>query len=236
MTYTIVGHCERTGQFGIGVTTFNLAVGGLVGGIRPGVGVVASQAFVNLGFRSYGINLMAAGDSVDHALATMLASDPFAAYRQVLMVNRRGECAGHTGDHTRRWASHRIGKGCVAGGNALKDAGVVDAIATAFERAAGEPLAERLIKGLEAGRDAGGQLGLDGPLTERSSALIVQGIEDFPDYDLRVDIHDHAVDELRRLYNEYRPFHEFHRLRWHRPDQAPPVEKFIAQLRAQGGG
>lgn len=235
MTYTIVGHCQRTGQFGIGVTTFNLAVGGLATGIRTGVGVIASQAFVNLGFRAFGINLLASGDSVAHALATMLASDPYADYRQVLMVDRRGECAGHTGGRARRWASHRIGAGCVAGGNALKDQGVVDAMAVAFEHANGEPLAERLLRGLEAGRDAGGQLGLDGPLTERSAALVVQGVEDFPEYDLRVDIHERAVDELRRLYTEYRPFHAFHRLRWHRPDQAPPVEKFIAQLRAQSG-
>ena len=35
MTYSIIGRCARTGQLGLGVTTFSLAVGGRCEGISP---------------------------------------------------------------------------------------------------------------------------------------------------------------------------------------------------------
>ena len=40
MTYTIVGRCARTGQLGVGITTYSLAVGGYCPAIRAGLAAV----------------------------------------------------------------------------------------------------------------------------------------------------------------------------------------------------
>jgi uncharacterized Ntn-hydrolase superfamily protein len=108
-------------------------------------------------------------------------------------------------------------------------------MAEAFESAREMPLAERLMRSLEAGRDAGGQVGGSGHLPERSAALIVHGRGDAPEIDLRVDLHDHAVDQLRRLHDEYIPYVAFHRLRWLDPASAPPQERFVAELKGNKG-
>ena len=48
MTYTVIARCARTGQLGIGIATYWLAVGGYCSAIRGGLGIVSTQAFVNL--------------------------------------------------------------------------------------------------------------------------------------------------------------------------------------------
>lgn len=39
MTYSIIARCPRTGQLGIGITTYSIAVGGRSEGIRADAGV-----------------------------------------------------------------------------------------------------------------------------------------------------------------------------------------------------
>ena len=48
MTYTVIARCAHTGQLGIGIATYSLAVGGYCPAIRGGLGIVSTQAFVNL--------------------------------------------------------------------------------------------------------------------------------------------------------------------------------------------
>ena len=64
----------------------------------------------------------------------------------------------------------------------------------------GEPLAERLLRALEAGLAAGGEVA---PL--RSAAVLVAGRQPFPLVDLRVDLDDAPVARLRGLWDAYRP-------------------------------
>lgn len=45
---------------------------------------------------------------------------------------------------------------CIAGGNILASEGVLDAMMAAYEASASEPMAERLIRALEAGEAQGG--------------------------------------------------------------------------------
>jgi uncharacterized Ntn-hydrolase superfamily protein len=128
----------------------------------------------------------------------------------------------HTGATCRTWAGHELGEGFAAFGNVLAGAATVAAIAAAYRASAGEDLAERLLLALEAGRDAGGQAAADGtPLTERSSALSVRGEDIVNDIDLRVDLHDDAVTELRRVYTGYAPYLEYYALRARDPANTP---------------
>ena len=76
----------------------------------------------------------------------------------------------------------------MAFGNGLVGPDVVDAIAKGFLAEPDADLEHRLLMGIEAGRDAGGQ-GTREHKAERSAALRVYSRDPFPDIDLRVDLH-----------------------------------------------
>ena len=71
----------------------------------------------------------------------------------------------------------------------------------AFEEDPGLHLAERLLRGLEAGKAAGGEVGKN----EHSAGLMVYDKLPFALVDLRVDWHDEPAAELRRLWARYEP-------------------------------
>jgi len=78
-------------------------------------------------------------------------------------------------------------------------------MAAAYHGADGEILEERLMRAIEAGRDAGGERG-----GQFSSALVVVGNDAYGRTDLRVDWVDKsgprdAVDDLRRIFDGYKP-------------------------------
>jgi uncharacterized Ntn-hydrolase superfamily protein len=107
---------------------------------------------------------------------------------------------------------------------------VVEAIAAAYESDQSETFERRLLRAIEAGRDAGGQVGNDGHLTERSAAVMVYGAFDHAELDLRVDLHDNAVDELRRSFEEYELYRGYYRDRGKNPRGAIPQGDFVARL------
>lgn len=231
MTYTIVARCPRTRQLGIGIATYSICVGLYCNGLRANVGATMSQAFVNQGNNPLGLRLLAQGFSAGRVLEELQQNDPDAEYRQIAVIDRDGTAVGYTGPKTRGYAGHRVGAGYVAMGNVLAGANVVDAIADAFE--SGDPsdaLERRLLRAIEAGRDAGGQAGNGGHLTERSAALLVHGDHDHAELDLRVDLHDLAVDELRRAFEKYEPYRGYYRDRGRNPRDAVPQDVFVSRL------
>lgn len=230
MTYTLLGRCARTGAIGIGIATYSLAVGANAPQVVRGKGAVTSQAWANPQLRTLGASLLDLGHTAPSTLAMLVAEDPKIGFRQVAVLDRRGDGACHTGPSCRGWAGHRIGADYVACGNVLADKGVVEAIADAFEASANEELAERLLRGIEAGRDAGGQVGGQGHLPERSAALLVYGVEDHAQLDLRIDMHPEAIGALRELFTTYAPYVAYRKQRWRNPETALPQEQFVASL------
>lgn len=231
MTYTIVARCPRTRQLGIGIATYSICVGLYCNGLRANVGATMSQAFVNQGNNPLGLRLLAQGFSPGRVLEELRLSDPDAEYRQIAVIDRDGTAVGYTGRKTRGYAAHRVGAGYVAMGNVLAGPKVVDAIADAFE--GGDPseaFERRLLRAIEAGRDAGGQAGNDGHLTERSAALLVYGDHEHAELDLRVDLNELAVDELRRAFEEYDLYRGYYRDRGRNPRDAVPQDVFVSRL------
>ncbi len=233
MTYTILGFCERSGQVGIGVATYSLVVGALCPAIAANAGVIASQAFVNPEFRTLGLSLLRQAWPAEQVLGALKTADPNIDFRQVLVLDTMGRGAAHTGGRTRPWSGHKTGPGYVAAGNVLAGQKVVDAIAQAFVGAADADLDDRLLRALEAGRDAGGQVGSQGHLPERSAVLIVHGRAPYDELDLRVDMHPDAVTQIRAVREEFAPYRAFHHLRHIDPGSAPPQEVFAAELAAK---
>ncbi|MFO1084204.1 MAG: DUF1028 domain-containing protein [Reyranellaceae bacterium] len=234
MTFTIVARCPRSGQVGIGIATYSICVGLYCNGLRGNVGATMTQAFVNQGNNTLALRLLAEGFTPAHVLAELAANDPDFAYRQIAVVDREGRAVAHSGPKTRGYAGHAVGEGYVAMGNVLAGHHVVEAIAKGYEAAADESFERRLLRAIEAGRDAGGQVGNDGHLTERSAAVLVHGAYDHAELDLRVDLHDHAVDELRRAFEEYELYRGYYRDRGKNPRGAIPQDAFVAQLADKG--
>jgi uncharacterized Ntn-hydrolase superfamily protein len=237
MTYSIIARCPRTGRLGLGITTYSIAAGGRCEGIIANAGICKTQAFINRGNDPFGVSLLAQGFTPAHVMRVLAKNDPEHEYRQIAILDREGNASAHTGSGTRRWCGHRIGAGYVAFGNALAGAHVLEAIAAGFTADPDALLEFRLLAALEAGRDAGGQAGAQGHLPERSAAIRVVAHPDYPDIDVRVDLHDQAVAELRRVLQEFKLYEVFYRERGRNPREAVTQDVFVARLekaRAEG--
>ena len=177
-----------------------------------------------------------AGLSPERLVPELARRDEHIEYRQIGVLDGEGDVAARTGDRTRGWHGHVAGEGFVAMGNGLAGAGVVEAMAEAFAARPEESLDERLLQAIEAGCAAGGQRPEGGEwLPERSAALVVYGSEEYALMDLRVDAHETAVEELRRVWSEYRPYVPlYYELRVKSPDRAPLQETWPTGQRRAG--
>jgi uncharacterized Ntn-hydrolase superfamily protein len=94
------------------------------------------------------------------------------------------------------------------------------------------PLEERLLRGIEGGRDAGGQRFKGMPRPERSAWLRVVDRLDWPQIDLRVDMHDRTVAELRRIFEVFKRCDAYYQ-EWSRnPREARLEEEVMSELSA----
>jgi uncharacterized Ntn-hydrolase superfamily protein len=201
MTFSIAGRCARTGMFGVAITTSSICVGARCPHVRAGAGAVATQNITDPAYGPRILDLLAKGHDADDALARALEGQPYTEYRQILVIDRRGATAVHSG--ARLLGKHGVAaeRDCIAAGNLLKTVEVPAAMADGFASNAQHHLAERLLRALEAGLAAGGEEG-----AVRSAALIVADRLPFPLVDLRVDWDDiEPIAGLRRLWTDYAP-------------------------------
>jgi len=200
-TFSIVAIDLANGDLGIAVASRYFAVGSVVPWAMAGVGAVATQANVNVGYGQNGIDLLRQGLTAQQVLAKLLASDTFPGKdgRQVAIVDAKGNIAAYSGPNAPRWAGDRQGKTWSAQGNILVGQQVPEAMGKAFESTHGE-LAERLYAALKAGDDAGGD-----SRGHQSAAMLVvrkQGGRNLNNdryVDINVDDHPQPLAELRRL-------------------------------------
>jgi len=233
MTFSLIGRCARTGRLGLGITTFSLAVGGRCEGVAANVGVCKTQAFPNRTNDPLGIKLMAEGHVPARVMAMFAANDSEHDYRQIAIMNREGLIAAHTGPGCRGWAGHKEGADCVAFGNGLVGPQVLDGMIRGFMTRPDDALEYRLMRAIEGGRDAGGQGTVEEHRPERSAAIKVVDRLDYPEVDVRVDVHPTAVAELRRVLEEFKLYEAFYRGRGKDPGKAIPQDEFAKQLEAQ---
>ena len=200
-TYSIVACNLERGEWGVAVQSKFLAVGAVVPWAEPEVGAIATQAFANVGYGPEGLQLLRDGLAAAGVVASLTEADEGRDHRQLGVVDAEGRAATYTGSSCLDWAGGVTGHGYAAQGNILVSEDTVTALAQAFERSAGEPLAERLLKALAAAQLAGG----DRRGQQSSSLLVVRkdggygGTSDVA-VDLRVDDHALPVQELRRIY------------------------------------
>lgn len=201
-TYSIVAKDPDSGEFGVAVQTHQMTVGNFVPWLEAGVGALATQALGNIRFGPMGLALLRQGIPAVRVVDGLVATDEEAIHRQLALVDSEGRVAAWTGEGCIEHAAHYTGDGYAVQANMMTKATVVDAMAGAYEGAAGD-LAIRMMKALEAAQVEEGDIrGM------QSAALkVVPGepptfsdpAEWRPRYDLRVDEHEDPISELSRL-------------------------------------
>lgn len=225
MTFTIVAQCKRTGMLGVGTATNAFCVGVRVPFIRERLGAVAIMAIADERLGPTALRLLELGYKAPGVVEQLAAGDPFAEYRQLAVVDDDGFAAARTGAENNYWSGHRTGDGYVVLGNAIAGEGVIDAMERVFLSDPNEDLEERLMRAIEAGRDAGGQ-----PNGQRSAALLVYDRKSFSRVNLRVDIHESPEAELRRIFDIYRPAIPYYDMRQVDP-RVPRLDDWLSEHR-----
>ena len=156
-TYSIVARDSVTGNMGVAVQSHWFSVGSVVTYGKAGVGVVATQSFVNPSYGPKGLALMEQGLSPQQALEALLANDNGEMFRQVAFLNIKGDVATHTGSSCIEAAGHRQGKNFSVQANMMLNNTVWDAMANAFEKTKGD-LSDRMIAALKAAQSEKGDI------------------------------------------------------------------------------
>ncbi len=200
-TFSIVAYDPVNGDWGVTVASRYFSVGSVVPWAEAGVGAVATQANVNVGYGPRALELLRQGRAAKEALDQLLAEDKFEGKdgRQVAIVDGQGRIATYTGPNAPSWAGDRQGKTWSAQGNILVGPQVVESMGRAFEETQGE-LAERLFAALKAGDAAGG----DARGKQSASMLVVRkqggrNINNDRYIYINVDDNPQPFPELRRL-------------------------------------
>jgi uncharacterized Ntn-hydrolase superfamily protein len=216
MTFSLIGRCPRTGQIGIAVVASFIAAGSRVSHCAAGVGGVITQHRTDPRLGPRGLDLLRSGCSAQQTVDRLVASTPYARWRQIAVLDGAGNTATYSGARTRPEMSEVAAQDICAVGNMLANARVPGAMLRAFQAEPTAPLAERLMHAIEQGNAAGGESN-----PARSAHLLVVERESFPLIDLRVDWHDQPVAELRALWNRFAPLSGEFVLRALDPDNAP---------------
>jgi uncharacterized Ntn-hydrolase superfamily protein len=224
-TFSILGFDPVTGELGGAVQSRVFSVGNGVLWAEAGVGAVATQAAVDVGYGPKGMALLREGTMAPKDIIKKIYDeDPDnVAFRkpgrQFAVMNTKGEFAAFTGPQAPAEAADAQGKWCTAQGNTLgrpdgkwppadgtKPSLVPAAMVEGFEKAEmaadgkRNHLAMRLLMAIEAGQAAGGD-----HRGQQSMALIVVkkdcGVWPHNDVELRLQVDDspEPIKEMRRL-------------------------------------
>ncbi len=205
-TYSIVARDPLTGEMGVAVQSHWFSVGSIVSWGEAGVGVVATQSFVNPSFGLRGLALLKEGKSPQEAVDELIAADEGRDVRQLAILDAKGRTASYTGKNCIPEAGNIAKENYSVQANMMLTDKVWSAMSAAFENSTG-PLAERMIAALEAAEKEGGDI------RGRQSAciLVVRGestgkIWEDRLIDLRVEDHSEPVEELKRLLKVFRAY------------------------------
>jgi uncharacterized Ntn-hydrolase superfamily protein len=190
-TFSIVARSSESGLLGVAVASGSTSVGDRVPHAKPGVGAVATQAYTEIVYGTKGLELMDKGMLPKDVLERILKGDSGREFRQVAMMDAKGNKAFFTGKKVPEWSGESTGDNYIIIGNLLANARVVEIMSEAFEKSSGK-LAWRLVEALRIASESGGDR-----RGERSAALVVVG-ERRVEVEVTVNEHGTPVKELAR--------------------------------------
>jgi uncharacterized Ntn-hydrolase superfamily protein len=207
-TFSILGFDPATGEIGGAVQSRVFSVGNGVLWGEAEVGMVATQAYVDVSYGPQALELLKKRLPPAEIVKTIWNADPDPGYggqpwpkaaRQFAVMNAKGVYEAFTGPKATPWAGHKGGRFCTAQGNILAGEAVVAGMVEAFEKTTGH-ISLRLMAALDAGHAAGG----DKRGMQSAAMLIVKkggGVWLNNDVVLRLQVDDseQPLKELRRL-------------------------------------
>ncbi|MFK0206344.1 DUF1028 domain-containing protein [Agrobacterium sp. NPDC090283] len=216
MTFSIVARCNQTGMFGVAVSSSSPAVAARCAYAQAGAGAVASQNITDPMLGTQGLLCLQRGDSASEAMAFLKSSNAHLDYRQVLIVDREGATAVHSGPNALGIWGHATGENVACGGNLLANSDIPSAMVNAFLASKGH-LGDRLIATMRAAIAAGGEAG---PVHSAGMKLVRDVA--WPVADLRCDWTENCpVEELAQLWEIYKPQLDAYVQRATNPSAAP---------------
>ena len=219
MTFSLVARCPNSGMFGVIVASSSPAVAARCAFAKAGIGAMATQNVTDPSLGPRGLKLLRAEADALEVIDTLCDSADHMEYRQLLVVDRYGGTASHSGAKLLGLGTEASIPNAVAGGNMLADIGVPHAMITSFAAISetGADIDECLITALEAGRDAGGEAG---PV--HSAGMLIVDKVSWPVADLRIDwTENDPVAELAALWERYKPMMDDYVTRALDPTSAP---------------
>ena len=205
-TYSIVAQDPETGEMGVAVQSHWFSVGSIVSWGEAGVGVVATQSFVNPAFGPDGLELLKSGMTADQVVDKLIADDDGRDVRQLAVLDVNGNVKSYTGKNCIPGAGNIVGENYSVQANLMLNDKVPDAMSKAFEESTGT-LAERLMAALFAAQEVGGDI-----RGKQSAAILIVSGESTGKVwkdrliDLRVEDSPYPIAELDRLLKVHRAY------------------------------
>ena len=217
MTFSISARCQRSGMFGIAVSSSSPCVAARCAHARAGTGVVATQNITDPTLGPKGLDLLATGLAAEEVMAKLRATASHLDYRQLALVDRNGRTASFSGAKTLGTYRIKEAPNVVAAGNLLNNPGIPDRMVESFLKDESAALGDRLIGAMQAALAAGGEAG---PV-HSAGMLLVREVS-WPVADLRVDWHEtDPIGELAKLWELWQPQMEAYVTRALNPATAP---------------
>ncbi len=137
-TFSIIARDSRSGDLGVAVQSHWFSVGSIVPWAEPGVGVVATQAMVNVSYGPVGMEELRREKLAPEVMKGLLEKDDAREVRQVALMDSKGNVAVHTGSHCIAEAGHFAGEGFSTQANMMANDTVWKAMADAYVNARGD--------------------------------------------------------------------------------------------------
>ena len=216
MTFSVMGYDPKTGQIGVASATFSVNCSrynvpysiGVLPRFHENGAIILAQAFSSFPLPFIIGDLLVKGASFDEVHEVM-KQDSLNKVSQVGIVKVDGATWVYTGVDCEETKMHIQGKDYLVLGNVLASEKTFQTMAQAMETK-NQPLSERMMRALEAGRDNGGQVDpYHGHLPELWAMMQVFDGGDRPLVDMRIDYEIDAVTRLRKLLDDLTPIAEY---------------------------
>ena len=187
-------------MFGTAVASSSPAVAARCSYTRSNVGAISSQNVTDPSLGNLSLDLLEKGLSALQTIDQIKKTEKNLEYRQVLVIDSKGQTALHSGENSLGICSEAKGLNVLSAGNLLANSEVPQAIVKIFENTSGH-LGDRLIEALIGGLDAGGEAG---PV--HSAGIKISDKVSWPIVDLRCDwTEDCPIKQLSEIWKVYKP-------------------------------
>ena len=216
MTFSIVGHCEKSGQFGMAVASSSPAVAARCAYARAGIGAVASQNVTDPRLGPKALDQLSQGLSADEALKQVIGNASHTDYRQLMIVDRHGGTAIHSGPKSLGIHAEQAAPHVAAAGNLLANDKIPSVMVKTFMATKGH-LGDRLIAAMQEALKAGGEAG---PI--HSAGMLLVDSHEWPLAELRCDWTEACpIASISTAWDIYRPQMDDYVTRALNPTAAP---------------